>query len=31
MKEMEKMCEPKYMPFDIKRLVYGGFKVLIDA
>ncbi len=31
MKEMEKMFEPKDMPFDVKRMVYGGFKVLVDA
>jgi len=31
MKEMEKMCEPKDMPFDVKRMVYGGFKILVDA
>ena len=31
MKEMEKMCEPKEMPFDVKRMLYGGFKVLVDA
>jgi len=31
MKEMEKMGEPKDMPFDMKRMVYGGFKVLVDA
>jgi uncharacterized protein YbaA (DUF1428 family) len=31
MKEMEKMCESKDMPFDAKRMVYGGFKVLVDA
>jgi len=30
MKEMEKMFEPKEMPFDVKRMVYGGFKVLVD-
>jgi uncharacterized protein YbaA (DUF1428 family) len=30
-KEMEKMGEPKDMPFDMKRMVYGGFKVLVDA
>jgi uncharacterized protein YbaA (DUF1428 family) len=28
-KEMEKMS-PKDIPFDMKRLVYGGFKVLVD-
>jgi uncharacterized protein YbaA (DUF1428 family) len=31
MKEMEKMCESKDMPFDMKRMVYGGFKVLVEA
>jgi len=31
MKEMEKMSEPKEMPFDVKRMLYGGFKVLVDA
>ena len=30
MKEMEKMGEME-MPFDIKRMVYGGFKVLVDV
>jgi uncharacterized protein YbaA (DUF1428 family) len=25
------MGEPKDMPFDVKRMVYGGFKVLVDA
>ena len=25
------MCDPKDMPFDIKRMVYGGFQVLVDA
>jgi len=25
------MCNPKSMPFDCKRMVYGGFKVLVDA
>jgi uncharacterized protein YbaA (DUF1428 family) len=30
MKEMEKMCESKDMPFDVKRMVYGGFKVLVE-
>src|SRR3990172_2172353 len=29
-KEMEKMGDMKEMPFDIKRMVYGGFKVLVD-
>ncbi|HOD35358.1 MAG TPA: DUF1428 domain-containing protein [Syntrophales bacterium] len=31
MKEMEGMGEPKDMPFDFRRMVYGGFKVLVDA
>jgi uncharacterized protein YbaA (DUF1428 family) len=25
------MMDPKSMPFDTKRMVYGGFKVLVDA
>ncbi|UVT14915.1 MAG: DUF1428 domain-containing protein [Nitrospira sp.] len=25
------MCDPKDMPFDCERMVYGGFKVLVDA
>ncbi len=25
------MCDLKGMPFDVKRMVYGGFKVLVDA
>jgi len=28
---MERMGAPKEMPFDVKRMVYGGFKVLVDA
>ncbi len=24
------ICDPKDMPFDIKRMAYGGFKVLVD-
>src|SRR5262244_3671272 len=26
-----KMANPKEMPFDGKRLIFGGFKVLLDA
>jgi uncharacterized protein YbaA (DUF1428 family) len=26
-----KMMDPKAMPFDGKRMIYGGFKVLVDA
>ncbi len=25
------MCDPKSMPFDVKRMAYGGFKILVDA
>jgi len=25
------MCDPKDMPFDCKRMVYGGFKVLVEV
>jgi uncharacterized protein YbaA (DUF1428 family) len=25
------MCDPKEMPFDVKRMAYGGFKVLVEA
>jgi uncharacterized protein YbaA (DUF1428 family) len=25
------MMDPKKMPFDCKRMVYGGFKVLVEA
>lgn len=25
------MCDPKDMPFDMKRMAYGGFKVLVKA
>jgi uncharacterized protein YbaA (DUF1428 family) len=31
MKEMEKMGEIKEMPFDAKRMVYGGFKVIVEV
>jgi uncharacterized protein YbaA (DUF1428 family) len=27
---LAKMMEPSAMPFDSKRMVYGGFKVLVD-
>jgi uncharacterized protein YbaA (DUF1428 family) len=29
MKEMEKSPMPKDMPFDIKRMAYGGFKIVV--
>jgi len=25
------MCDPKDMPFDAKRMIYGGFKTLVRA
>ncbi len=28
---LAKMMNPKAMPFDMKRMSYGGFKVLVDA
>jgi uncharacterized protein YbaA (DUF1428 family) len=26
-----KLCDPKKMPFDCKRMLYGGFKVMVEA
>jgi uncharacterized protein YbaA (DUF1428 family) len=31
MKEMEKMFDMQEMPFDAKRMVYGGFKAIVEA
>ena len=28
---LAKMMEAKSMPFDMKRMIYGGFKVLVDG
>ena len=28
---IENMMDPQDMPFDVKRMVYGGFKVLVEA
>ena len=28
---LAKMMDPKAMPFDSKRMSYGGFKVIVDA
>ncbi len=28
---LAKMMDPKAMPFDLKRMVYGGFKVMVDV
>ena len=28
---LKSMMDPKSMPFDIKRMAYGGFRVIVDA
>jgi uncharacterized protein YbaA (DUF1428 family) len=28
---LAKMMDPKKMPFDGKRMIYGGFKVIVDV
>lgn len=28
---MKGMCDPKNLPFDGKRMFWGGFKVMVDA
>ena len=28
---LAKMMDLKAMPFDVKRMIYGGFKVIVDA
>lgn len=30
-KRLESMCDPKDMPFDCKRMAYGGFKTIVEA
>jgi uncharacterized protein YbaA (DUF1428 family) len=30
-KRLAKMMSPEAMPFDGKRMIYGGFKILIEA
>jgi uncharacterized protein YbaA (DUF1428 family) len=30
-KRLAGMMNPKSLPFDAKRMIYGGFKVLVDA
>jgi uncharacterized protein YbaA (DUF1428 family) len=27
---IEKMMDPKAMPFDMKRMTFGGFRVVVD-
>ncbi len=29
-KRLAHMMDPKAMPFDVKRMIYGGFKVSVD-
>ena len=29
-KRLAAMMDPKAMPFDAKRMIYGGFKVMVD-
>jgi uncharacterized protein YbaA (DUF1428 family) len=29
-KRLASMMDPKAMPFDARRMIYGGFKVLVD-
>ena len=28
---LAKMCDPNNMPFDCKRMVYGGFKAIVEG
>lgn len=28
---LSEMCDPKDMPFDCKRMLYGGFKTIVEA
>jgi uncharacterized protein YbaA (DUF1428 family) len=30
-KRLAKMMNPKAMPFDARRMIYGGFKTLVEA
>jgi len=30
-KRLAKMMNPKTMPFDARRMIYGGFKTVVDA
>jgi len=30
-KRLAKMMNPKAMPFDARRMIYGGFKVIVSA
>ena|SRR5688572_16011761 len=28
---LEKMMDPKGMPFNVKRMLYGGFRIIVDV
>jgi uncharacterized protein YbaA (DUF1428 family) len=28
---LAEMMDPKSMPFDVKRMIYGGFRIIIDV
>jgi uncharacterized protein YbaA (DUF1428 family) len=28
---IQAMCDPKAMPFDANRMLYGGFKIIVEA
>lgn len=30
-KRLSEMCDPKNMPFEMKKMSYGGFKVIVEA
>ncbi len=30
-KRLADMMNPKAMPFDAKRMIYGGFKIMVEA
>lgn len=30
-KRLENMMDPKKMPFDMKRMIFGGFKTIVEA
>ena len=30
-KRLAKMMDPKAMPFDARRMIYGGFKIVVDV
>jgi uncharacterized protein YbaA (DUF1428 family) len=30
-KRLANMMDPKAMPFDAKRMIYGGFKIIVEA